>query len=150
MKCPYCKSEDSKVIDSRPTEDGFATRRRRQCIDCDARYTTYERIEDMQIIIIKKNGQRETFDKNKVVNGIIRACYKRGVSVEKIREIADDIESKIKNHLDNEVTTDYIGQEVMRALKNVDEVAYVRFASVYKSFKDIASFQEMVEDFHDQ
>lgn len=146
MRCPYCKKDETKVIDSRPTEDGFAIRRRRQCLNCDSRYTTYERIEEMQIIILKKNGQPEAFDKNKIINGIIRACYKQDVDPQTIQQIADEIESDLKNNLQNEVTTDVIGEMVMQKLKEVDEVSYVRFASVYKSFKDASSFQSVVDD----
>ena len=137
MKCPYCSFEESKVIDSRPTDEGERIRRRRECLNCQKRFTTYEIIESLPIIVIKKDKSREPFNREKVLNGIMRACEKRPVSLDTIEKIVDDIEASISNSLDREVSTRKIGELIMDKLKNVDEVAYVRFASVYRQFKDI-------------
>ena len=142
MKCPYCENEDSKVIDSRHTEDGRAIRRRRECEKCGRRFTTYEKIEEMILMVIKKDGSRQAFDRNKLLNGIIRACEKRPVSIEQIEKMVDTIEAQLQSSLDREVTSMTIGELTMDQLKNVDEVAYVRFASVYRQFKDINTFME--------
>ena len=142
MKCPYCENEDSKVIDSRHTEDGKAIRRRRECEECGRRFTTYEKVEEMILMVIKKDGSRQAFDRNKLLNGIIRACEKRPVPLATLEGIADDIEQELQSNLEREVKTVDIGEMVMSRLKNVDEVAYVRFASVYRSFKDINTFME--------
>ena len=142
MKCPYCENEDSKVIDSRHTEDGKAIRRRRECEECGRRLTTYEKVEEMILMVIKKDGSRQAFDRNKLLNGIIRACEKRPVPLATLEGIADDIEQELQSNLEREVKTVDIGEMVMSRLKNVDEVAYVRFASVYRSFKDINTFME--------
>ena len=142
MKCPYCGYEESKVIDSRPADDGERIRRRRECLGCNKRLTTHEVIETVPIIVVKRDKSRETFDRNKLTAGILRACEKRPVSLESIEQIVTDIETKLQNSLDREVTSKAIGEYVMEHLKNVDEVAYVRFASVYRQFKDINTFME--------
>ena len=142
MKCPFCSYEESKVIDSRPTDEGERIRRRRECLKCQKRFTTYEIIENLPIIVIKKDGSREVFDRQKLMTGMLRACEKRPVSIETLDHIIDNIETVIQNTLDREVNSDKIGQLVMEQLKDVDEVAYVRFASVYRQFKDINTFME--------
>ncbi|MEA5008501.1 transcriptional regulator NrdR [Clostridium tyrobutyricum] len=144
MKCPYCGYTDSKVIDSRSTEDSRAIRRRRECLGCKKRYTTYEKIEDLPILVIKKNMDREYFDRNKILNGLIKACQKRPVSRKQLEGIADDIEKKINNKMITEISSTDIGELVMRSLKEIDEVSYVRFASVYMQFKDINTFMEEI------
>ena len=144
MKCPYCGFEESKVIDSRPTDEGERIRRRRECLKCTKRFTTYEIIENLPIIVIKKDKSRESFDRQKLLTGILRACEKRPVSLDTIERIIDDIELLIQNSLDREVDSITIGEYAMRALKEIDEVAYVRFASVYRQFKDIQSFREEI------
>ena len=140
MKCPFCSYEESKVIDSRPTDEGERIRRRRECLSCGKRFTTYEIIESLPIIVIKKDKSRETFDRNKLLNGLLRACEKRPVSIDTLDNVIDEIESVIQNSLDREVSSEKIGELVMEKLKNIDEVAYVRFASVYRQFKDINTF----------
>lgn len=140
MKCPYCGTEDSKVIDSRPTDEGERIRRRRECLNCAKRFTTYEIIESLPIIVIKKDKSRETFDRNKLLNGVLRACDKRQISINTLDNMIDEIETTIQNSLDREVTSVKIGELVMEKLKDIDEVAYVRFASVYRQFKDITTF----------
>ena len=142
MKCPYCKHPDSKVIDSRPADDGTTIRRRRECLDCQKRFTTYEVMERMPLVVIKRDGSRESFDKVKLINGMLRACEKRPISMADIDHIADDIEQELRGKLESEVHSDKIGEMVMDRLKDLDEVAYVRFASVYRSFKDINTFME--------
>ena len=140
MKCPFCGYEESKVIDSRPTDEGERIRRRRECLKCAKRFTTYEMIESLPIIVIKKDGSRETFDRQKLLTGMLRACEKRPVSIETLDHAITDIETVIQNSLDREVSSDKIGELVMEKLKDIDEVAYVRFASVYRQFKDINTF----------
>lgn len=142
MKCPYCGYEESKVVDSRSTEDDMAIRRRRECLSCSKRYTTYEKIEDIPILVIKKDMSREYFDKSKIINGLLKACQKRPVSRMQIETIASDIEKQLSNQMLTEVRSDYIGEMIMESLKKVDEIAYVRFASVYRQFKDINTFME--------
>ncbi len=142
MKCPFCGYEESKVIDSRPTDEGERIRRRRECLKCTKRFTTYELIESLPIIVIKKDGSREVFDRQKLMTGMLRACEKRPVSIETLDHIIDNIETVIQNNLDREVNSDKIGQLVMEQLKDIDEVAYVRFASVYRQFKDINTFMD--------
>ena len=142
MKCPFCATEDSKVIDSRPTDEGERIRRRRECLNCAKRFTTYEIIESLPIIVIKKDKSRETFDRDKLLNGILRACDKRQISINTLDSMIDEIEATIQNSLDREVTSVKIGELVMEKLKDIDEVAYVRFASVYRQFKDITTFME--------
>lgn len=140
MRCPFCGFEDSKVIDSRPTEEGVAIRRRRECIECGKRFTTYEKIESLPIIVIKKDKTRELFDREKLLAGITRACEKRPVETSKLDMLVDRIESDLQNTLKREISTKEIGEKVMDGLKDIDEVAYVRFASVYRQFKDINTF----------
>lgn len=140
MKCPYCNADDSKVIDSRPTSENNSIRRRRECIKCNARFTTYERIEDQPIIIVKKDDTREEFNPNKVMNGMIRACEKRPVSAQQMEQAVGRIEQKLANLMKKEISSKEVGELVMQELKDMDEIAYVRFASVYKSFKDIDTF----------
>ena len=142
MKCPYCGYIESRVIDSRPTDEGERIRRRRECLKCGKRCTTYEVIENVPIVVIKKDKSRETFDRNKLLNGLLRACEKRPVSMDTLERIVDEIENLLQNSLDREVSSQRIGTYAMEKLKNVDEVAYVRFASVYRQFKDINSFME--------
>lgn len=140
MKCPYCGFEESKVIDSRPTDEGERIRRRRECMSCGKRFTTYEIIESVPIVVVKKDKSREVFDRDKLFNGMMRACEKRPVSVDVIEKAIDEIEAELQNSLDREVTSVKIGEYVMDKLKDIDEVAYVRFASVYRQFKDINTF----------
>ena len=142
MKCCYCGHLESKVIDSRPTDEGGSIRRRRECLRCGKRFTTYEIIETLPIIVVKKDKSREVFDRNKLVNGMLRACEKRPVSIQEIEKITDEIEASLHNSLDREITSSKIGELVMEKLKDIDEVAYVRFASVYRQFKDINTFME--------
>lgn len=140
MKCPYCSSLDSKVVDSRPTDDGQVIRCRRECINCKQRITTYEKIEEIPIIIVKKDGNRESYNRMKVLNGIIRACEKRPVSMEQMERLIDQIEIRMHSSMEKEIHSELIGELVMSGLKDLDEVAYVRFASVYRQFKDINTF----------
>ena len=140
MKCPFCAHEESKVIDSRPTDEGERIRRRRECLKCGKRFTTYEIIESLPIIVIKRDKSREVFDRQKLMTGMLRACEKRPVSIETLDKAIDDIEALIQNSLDREVKSEKIGELVMEKLKEIDEVAYVRFASVYRQFKDISTF----------
>ena len=140
MKCPYCGFEESKVIDSRPTDEGERIRRRRECLNCTKRFTTYEMIENLPIIVIKRDKSREVFNREKLMNGMLRACEKRPVALETLEKAIDDIESVIQNSLDREVSSEKIGELVMEKLSAIDEVAYVRFASVYRQFKDINTF----------
>ncbi|MBQ8267188.1 MAG: transcriptional regulator NrdR [Clostridia bacterium] len=142
MKCPFCGYEESKVIDSRPTDEGERIRRRRECLKCAKRFTTYEMIESLPIIVIKKDGSRETFDRQKLLTGMLRACEKRPVSIEMLDRAISDIETVSQNSLDREVSSDKIGELVMEKLKEIDGVAYVRFASVYRQFKDINTFMD--------
>ncbi len=142
MKCPFCGYSESKVIDSRPTDEGEKIRRRRECMNCSKRFTTYEIIESVPIIVVKKDKSRESFDRNKLFNGLLRACEKRPVSIETIEKIVDEIETTLQNSLDREVTSIHIGELAMDKLKDTDEVAYVRFASVYRQFKDINTFMD--------
>lgn len=142
MKCPYCGCEESKVIDSRPAEDGEKIRRRRECVNCEKRFTTYEIIETLPIVVVKKDKSRQMFDRTKLIGGMLRACEKRPVSLETIEEAVDDIEATLQNSIDREVTSIKIGELAMDKLKNIDEVAYVRFASVYRQFRDINSFMD--------
>lgn len=142
MKCPYCSYEESKVIDSRSADDGERIRRRRECLKCGKRFTTYEIIETVPLIVVKRDKSREVFDRNKLTAGILRACEKRPVSIEQIEQMVDRIEGKLQSSMDREVTTAEIGELAMEELKSTDEVSYVRFASVYRSFKDINTFME--------
>ena len=140
MKCPYCGDQESKVVDSRHSEDGQSIRRRRECLSCQKRFTTYETVECLPMVVIKRDNSRQSFDRNKVLNGMLRACEKRPVAMADLELAADEIEQSIQNSLDREVSTARIGELVMERLKPLDEVAYVRCASVYRQFKDINSF----------
>ena len=137
MKCPFCFNDESKVVDSRSTDDNTTIRRRRECTKCNKRYTTYEKIEDIPILVVKRDLTRENFNKEKIVNGLIIACQKRPVSRKQIEEIAEEIEKKISNNMLTEIESEKIGEMVMKRLKEIDEISYVRFASVYRQFKDI-------------
>lgn len=142
MKCPHCGYQESKVVDSRHSEDGSSIRRRRECLSCQKRFTTYETVESLPIIVVKRDNSRQPFDRNKIMNGMLRACEKRPVSMQELENAANEIESLVQNSLEREITTEYIGELVMEKLKALDEVAYVRFASVYRQFKDIHSFMQ--------
>jgi len=145
MKCPFCSNAESKVLDSRPTDEGSAIRRRRECSQCGKRFTTYEKIEYIPILVVKKDGRREAFDRSKIMSGLMKACEKRPVSFKELESIADEVERQLSNSLDQEITSKAIGEMIMEKLKSVDEVAYVRFASVYRQFKDINTFMEELE-----
>ncbi len=142
MKCPYCEYEESKVIDSRPTDEGEAIRRRRECLNCQKRFTTYEKIENIPLMVVKKDKSRQMFDREKLLNGIMRACEKRPVATKDMEAIVNEIEIASQNLLEREITSQQIGEMVMDRLKKLDEVAYVRFASVYRQFKDISTFMD--------
>ena len=145
MKCPFCENPDTKVIDSRPTEEGHAIRRRRGCDRCNKRFTTYEKVEETILMVVKKDGKREAFDRNKLLRGITRACEKRPVPLAVMEGMVDEIERKLNNTMEKEVASDYIGELVMDELKKVDEVSYVRFASVYRQFTDVNTFMKEIE-----
>ena len=149
MKCPFCGHDESKVIDSRPADDGERIRRRRECLSCKKRFTTHEVIESVPIIVVKRDKSREVFDRAKLTGGILRACEKRPVSLEQIESVVDSIESSLQSSLDREVTSQSIGELAMEKLKDVDEVAYVRFASVYKKFQDISTFFDFINDYEE-
>ena len=140
MRCPFCAHPESKVVDSRPSDEGSSIRRRRECLACHKRFTTYETMESLPLMVIKKDGSRQSFDKTKLLNGMIRACEKRPVSFGTLEEMANEIEQVLQNEMDREIPSTRIGELVMERLKSVDEVAYVRFASVYRQFKDINTF----------
>ena len=140
MKCPNCGCTESKVLDSRSTEEGLAIRRRRECLECQKRFTTYERVEEIPLMVVKKDGSRQVFDRSKILNGIVRACEKRPVSLSQMENTTSEIETELMNLGQSEITSDQIGNVVMEKLKNLDEVAYVRFASVYRQFKDVGTF----------
>ena len=140
MKCPYCGYKESKVVDSRPAEEGSSIRRRRECLSCEKRFTTYETVESLPMVVIKKDGSRQSFDRSKALRGMIRAGEKRPVSFDELERISEEIEQNLQNSLEREVSTEAIGEQVMDKLRSVDEVAYVRFASVYRQFKDIDTF----------
>ena len=144
MKCPFCFNDESKVVDSRSTDDNTTIRRRRECTKCNKRYTTYEKIEDIPVLVIKRDLARENFNKEKIINGLIIACQKRPVSRKQIEEIAEEIEKKISNNMLTEIESETIGEMVMEKLKEIDEISYVRFASVYRQFKDINTFLEEI------
>ena len=146
MKCPYCAYEESKVIDSRPTDEGERIRRRRECLKCTRRFTTYEIIESLPIIVIKKDKTRQTFQREKILDGMIKACEKRPVSLDTLERAASDIEATIQNTMDREISSDKVGELVMDKLKEIDEVAYVRFASVYRQFRDINTFMDELNE----
>ena len=142
MKCPFCGYTESKVIDSRPTDEYERIRRRRECLQCQKRFTTYEIIESLPVIVVKKDHSRETFDRNKLLNGLLRACEKRPVSIDTLEHTVDEIEANLQNSLDREVSSVTIGEMAMERLKDIDEVAYVRFSSVYRQFRDINTFMD--------
>ena len=142
MKCPYCGTLESKVVDSSPAEEGTSIRRRRECLECHKRFTTYETVESLPLIVIKKDGSRQTFDRDKLLGSMLKACEKRSVPLAKLQELAREIEQSLQNDMEREVSSADIGELVMERLKDVDEVAYVRFASVYRQFKDIGTFMD--------
>jgi len=142
VRCPFCSHPESKVVDSRPSDEGSSIRRRRECLACHKRFTTYETMESLPLMVIKKDGSRQTFDKTKLLNGMIRACEKRPVAFATLEDMANEIEQVLQNDMDREIPSARIGELVMERLKKVDEVAYVRFASVYRQFKDISTFME--------
>lgn len=142
MRCPYCGYYETKVIDSRPADEGTSIRRRRECNDCSKRFTTYEKIEGIPLMVVKKDGRRETYSRNKIMNGLIKATEKRPVPMDRLTKMVDEIEKELYNYMEKEVTSKCIGEIVMKKLKETDEVAYVRFASVYRQFKDINTFME--------
>ncbi len=150
MKCPFCGDQESKVVDSRHSEDGLSIRRRRECLACQRRFTTYEVVESLPVIVVKRDGSRQAFDRNKILNSMVRAFDKRQVSVEDLDRITSEIEQTIQNTLDREVTTDRIGEMVMERIKPLDEVAYIRFASVYRRFQDVQSFVSEIKQFLDK
>lgn len=147
MKCPFCGYNDSKVLDTRPTDVGSTIRRRRECLNCNKRFTTYEKIEQSPIMVIKKDGNRQAFDREKIIRGMIKSCEKRPVSAADIDEAVNNIEKKIENSMKKEISSLEIGEMVMNELKDLDEVSYVRFASVYREFKDLQSFVDELENF---
>ena len=140
MKCPYCGYSESKVIDSRPADENSSIRLRRECLSCGKRFTTYETVESLPMVVVKKDGSRQSFDRRKVLGGMIRACEKRPVPLAELEKIAEEIEQDLQNSMEREISTEAIGEKVMERLRNVDQVAYVRFASVYRQFKDIDTF----------
>ncbi len=142
MRCPKCNYYETKVIDTRQTDDGFKIRRRRECISCGQRFTTYEKVEEMQLVVVKRDGTRQGYNRDKIINGLIRACEKRSVTLNQIENIAENVEKQLYNNFQTEVSTELIGEIVMNELKYVDDVAYVRFASVYRKFKDINTFMD--------
>jgi transcriptional repressor NrdR len=142
MKCPFCGYSESKVIDSRPAEEGATIRRRRECLSCQKRFTTYEIMERLPLLVVKKDGSRQSFDRNKILNSMIKACEKRSVQIADLERVADDIEQELQSSLEREVPSQKIGEMVMDRLRGLDEVSYVRFASVYRQFKDINTFME--------
>lgn len=150
MKCPFCGFEEDRVIDSRPTEEGTAIRRRRECTKCQKRFTTYEKVESLPLMVIKKDNSRQLFDREKILNGLLRACEKRPVSISDLEKLVSEIETQILNSLQREITSREIGEMVMARLKNLDEVAYVRFASVYRQFKDINTFMDELRKLLDE
>lgn len=147
MKCPFCGALESKVVDSRRSEDGLSIRRRRECISCQRRFTTYEIVESLPIIVVKRDGTRQSFDRNKILNSMVRACDKRKVDLVDLEAITTAIEQSIQNDLEREVSTDRLGEMVMERLKPLDEVAYIRFASVYRRFQDVSGFIREIEQF---
>ena len=150
MKCPFCGYSESRVVDSRPTDENEKIRRRRECLKCNCRFTTHEVIETVPIVVVKKDKSREAFDRDKLTRGILRSCEKRPVSIDQLEKLIDDVEQVIRNSLDREVASGQIGELVMDGLKTLDEVAYVRFASVYRSFKDIGSFRRELENLENE
>ena len=145
MKCPFCNYPETKVLDSRSTEDDKSIRRRRECLKCQKRFTTYENVEDIPVYVVKKDGKREPFDKRKIMTGLLRSCEKRPISIQQIENVVNDIEKQVYNTMKQEIPSEYIGELVMKSLKELDDVAYVRFASVYRQFKDINTFMDELQ-----
>ena len=145
MKCPFCNYPETKVLDSRSTEDDKSIRRRRECLKCQKRFTTYENVEDIPVYVVKKDGKREPFDKRKIMTGLLRSCEKRPISIQQIENVVNDIEKQVYNTMKQEIPSEYIGELVMKSLKELDDVAYVRFASVYRLFKDINTFMDELQ-----
>lgn len=145
MNCPFCGHSESKVLDSRASEEGTAIRRRRECLECEKRFTTYERIEEIPLIIVKRDGKREPFDRRKIMNGLLKACEKRPVPFETLEHVTDQVERELRNRMDQEVTSEAVGELIMDMLRDIDEVAYVRFASVYRQFKDVDKFLQELQ-----
>ncbi len=150
MKCPFCGQPESKVIDSRPTDEDTRIRRRRECLECNRRFTTYEIVESLPIVVVKKDSSRELFDREKLFNGMLRACQKRPVSLKELERAVDEIEAQLQNSLEREIPASRIGECAMEKLRGLDEVAYIRFASVYRQFKDIGSFHEEIQKLMDK
>lgn len=150
MKCPFCGQPDSKVIDSRPTDEDARIRRRRECVVCGRRFTTYEIVESLPIVVVKKDSSRELFDREKLFNGMLRACQKRPVSLQELEHAVDEIEAQLQSSLDREIPATLIGEYAMEKLRAIDEIAYIRFASVYRQFKDISSFQDEISKLMDK
>ncbi len=150
MKCPYCNNEDTKVVDSRPVEDGLATRRRRECEKCHKRFTTFEKIENSLLVVVKKDGTRESFDRNKIINGVMKACQKTKVTYDDVQSIADNIERGLNNTMEKEIKSTMIGRLIMDELKKIDQVAYVRFASVYQEFQTVDTFIDEINKLYDK
>jgi len=146
MRCPFCGHADTKVQDTRPAEEGAVIRRRRECLACGRRFTTYERVEELPLVVVKKNGQREVFNRDKLLRGIIKACEKRPVEMSRLEQLVQEIERELYNRMESEVSSQVIGELVMERLRSLDEVAYVRFASVYREFKDVQSFLRELQD----
>jgi transcriptional repressor NrdR len=149
MKCPYCREIDNKVIDSRMTKEGHAVRRRRECLLCNHRFTTYERVEELPLVLIKKDGRRETFDRGKVLAGIQKACQKRNISINTLEEFVDELERELQEMGEKEISSSVVGGRIMTKLHELDDVAYVRFASVYREFKDVNDFMSELKDLLD-
>lgn len=145
MNCPFCGFSDSKVLDSRASDEGTAIRRRRECLACEKRFTTYERIEEIPLLIIKRDGKREPFDRQKILNGLLKACEKRPVPFETLEHLIDQVERELRNRMDQEVTSEVVGGLIMDMLRDIDEVAYVRFASVYRQFTDVDKFLQELQ-----
>jgi len=145
MRCPFCNHAESKVVDSRATEEGSSIRRRRECLSCGRRFTTYEKVEELPLMVVKKDGRRELYDRSKILNGILKACEKRPISLDAVEKLVDQIEKQINNTMEREISTRQLGEMVMQHLKELDQVAYVRFASVYRQFADINNFVQELE-----
>ncbi len=150
MKCPFCSSDDTKVIDSRPADDNSSIRRRRMCDKCGKRFTTYEKVETIPLVVIKKDNNREPYDRSKIESGVLRACHKRPVSINQINALVDEVENEVFSMEDKEIPSEVIGEIVMRKLKDLEEVAYVRFASVYREFKDVNTFMDELKKILDK
>lgn len=150
MRCPYCNHEESRVADSRPTDEGAVIRRRRECLACGERFTTYEKVEQTPLMVVKKDGRRQPFDRDKIIAGLLTACEKRPVPVDRIQQIADDVERELRSRLDREVTSKDIGELVMEHLRDIDDIAYVRFASVYLQFADLERFRQEIDQLMQQ